>query len=93
MRSGGADIGLVARQLPVVYLENMLRFVADRLDPAGSAAATGARSPHLEFDVLWVRALLFAHGRYLRDNSNRFASAFRAVWKGLVDAEENIARM
>lgn len=88
-----ADVGLVSRQLPVVYLEKMLRFVADRLDPAGSSAAAGTRSPHLEFDVLWVRALLFAHGRYLRDHSMEYASAFRGIRKGLVDAEENISRM
>lgn len=88
-----ADVGLVSRQLPVVYLEKMLRFVADRLDPAGSSAAAGTRSPHLEFDVLWVRALLFAHGRYLRDHSTEYASAFRGIRKGLVDAEENISRM
>ncbi|KAI5123252.1 hypothetical protein M0805_001341 [Coniferiporia weirii] len=88
-----ADVALVARQLPPVYLEKMLRFVADRLDPAGGAGVGGSRSPHLEFDLLWVRALLFAHGRYLRDRSMEFASAFRAVWKGLVDAEQNISRI
>lgn len=81
-----ADISLVARQLPIVYLEKVLRFIAARLDPAG-------HSPHLEFDLLWVRALLFAHGRYLRDHSVDYASAFRGVWKGLVDAEQNISRM
>ena len=82
-----ADISLVSRQLPIVYLEKMLRFIAARLDPAAG------RSPHLEFDLLWVRALLFAHGRYLRDHSVDYASAFRGVWKGLIDTEQNISRM
>ncbi|THH11416.1 hypothetical protein EW145_g645 [Phellinidium pouzarii] len=88
-----ADIALVARQLPVVYLEKMLRFVADRLDPSGAAGVGGTRSPHLEFDLLWIRALLFAHGRYLRDRSTEYASAFRTVWRGLVDAEQNISKI
>lgn len=87
------DVSLVSRQLPVVYLEKMLRFVAERLDSGGNAGTGGSRSPHIEFDLLWVRALLFAHGRYLRDRSTEYASAFRVLWKGLVDAEQNISRM
>lgn len=42
------DIRLIARQLPVVYLPHMLRSVAEHLD----------QSPHLEFDLLWMNALL-----------------------------------
>ena len=87
------DVALLVRQLPVIYVEKMLRFVAERLDPGGSAGAGGSRSPHIEFDLLWVRALLFAHGRYLRDKSTEYASVFRALWKGLIDAEQNISRM
>ncbi|EJC97788.1 WD repeat protein [Fomitiporia mediterranea MF3/22] len=92
-----ADISLVTRQLPVVYLEKMLRSVAGRLDPSSSSVASDSsssmRSPHLEFDLLWARSLLFAHGRYLRDHSMEYASVFRALWKGLVDAEQSIARL
>lgn len=88
-----ADVNLVARQLPIVYLEKLLRFVGDRLDSAGVASPSGGKSPHLEFDLLWARALLFSHGRYLRDHSAEYSSTFRAMWKGLVDAEQSIARM
>lgn len=78
-----ADIRLVARQLPVIYLPAMLRAVADHLD----------RSPHLEFDLLWANSLLYAHGRYLRDRSTEFASVFRALQKVLVDSELSISRL
>ncbi|KAL5499177.1 PWP2 [Sanghuangporus vaninii] len=100
-----SDVKLVARQIPPVYLEKLLRFVAARLDPGPSPSAVAGingtmvdsggalRSPHLEFDLMWIRALLFAHGRYLRDHSTEYASAFRAVWKGLVDVEQNILRI
>ena len=77
------SIRLMARQLPVVYLSHMLRFVAEHLE----------RSPHLEFDLLWVNALLHAHGRHLRDRSGEFASVFRLVQKGLMDAEQSISRL
>ncbi|GJE96823.1 WD40 and Utp12 domain-containing protein [Phanerochaete sordida] len=78
-----ADVRLVARQLPVVYLAQMLRFVAEHLE----------KSPHLEFDLLWVNALLHAHGRHLRDRSGEYASVFRLVQKGLLDAEQSVNRL
>ncbi|KAM6503419.1 Quinonprotein alcohol dehydrogenase-like superfamily [Amanita muscaria] len=59
------DIRLVARQVPVVYVPQLLRFVGDHLE----------RSPHLEFDLLWTNTLLMAHGRYLKDRSGEHASA------------------
>lgn len=77
------DIRLLARQLPVVYLAQMLRFVAEHLE----------KSPHLEFDLLWVNALLHAHGRHLRDRSGEYASVFRLVQKGLMDAEQSVNKI
>ncbi|EIN08367.1 WD repeat protein [Punctularia strigosozonata HHB-11173 SS5] len=80
-----ADIRLIARQLPVVYVEQMVRFVADHLE----------KSPHLEFDLVWIRSLLTAHGRYLRDHSRsgEYASALRELKKGLADCETTIAKL
>ncbi|KAI0072933.1 WD40 repeat-like protein [Panus rudis PR-1116 ss-1] len=77
------DIRLIARQLPVVYLGTMLRFVGEHVE----------KSPHLEFDLLWITALLGAHGRYLRDRSGEFASVFRILQKGLFDSEYIISRI
>jgi len=77
------DIRLISRQLPVVYVPQLLRFVADHLE----------RSPHLEFDLVWANALLMAHGRYLRERSGEFASVFRALQKGLTNFEQSISRL
>ena len=77
------DIRLVACQLPLIYVPQLLRFVADHLE----------RSPHLEFDLLWVNALLMAHGRHLRERSGEFASVFRALQKGLGDFEQSLSRL
>ncbi|KZS87249.1 WD40 repeat-like protein, partial [Sistotremastrum niveocremeum HHB9708] len=74
-------IKLLARELPVVYLESMLRFVAQHLD----------QGPHLEFDLLWIHALLSSHGRHLRDHSTTFASTFRALQKGIVASQDSVA--
>ena len=77
------DIRLTARQLPVMYVPALLQFVADHL----------GRSPHLEFDLVWLNALLTTHGRYLRDRSEEHASVFRMLQKALVDLEQSISRM
>ena len=75
------DIRLVARQLPVIYVSPLLRFVADHLD----------KSPHLEFDLIWVNTLLMAHGRLLRDRSGEHASVFRVLQKGLGEFEHTFS--
>ncbi|KAJ7892933.1 WD40-repeat-containing domain protein [Mycena olivaceomarginata] len=77
------DIRLVARQLPVVYVPLLLRFVAEHL----------AKSPHLEFDLLWANTLLMGHGRLLRDRSAEYASVFRVLQKALADFEQSISRL
>ncbi|KAJ6487922.1 WD40-repeat-containing domain protein [Mycena sanguinolenta] len=77
------DIRLVARQLPVIYVPLLLRFVAEHLE----------RSPHLEFDLLWANTLLMAHGRLLRDRSAEYASVFRVLQKALTDFEQSISRL
>ncbi|THV01919.1 WD40 repeat-like protein [Dendrothele bispora CBS 962.96] len=77
------DIRLVSRQLPVLYVPSLLRFVAEHLD----------RSPHLEFDLLWANTLLMTHGRFLRDRSGEYASVFRSLQKALGDCEQSISRL
>ena len=78
-----SDVRLIARQLPVVYIMALLRFLAEHLD----------KGPHLEFDLLWVKETLLAHGRYLRDRSGEYASVFRTLTKGLVDVQKNISKL
>jgi len=78
-----SDVKLIVRQLPVVYITALLRFVAEHLD----------KGPHLEFDLLWVKEALLAHGRFLRDRSGEYASVFRALTKGLVDVQRNVSKL
>lgn len=77
------DIVFLARSLPVVYVEKMLRVVSEQLE----------KGPHLEFGLRWATALLMAHGRHLRDRTNEYASVLRALQKGLTDSERTIARL
>jgi periodic tryptophan protein 2 len=77
------DVKLIAKQLPKVYVPAMLRFVASHLEG----------SPHVEFDLIWVGALLTSHGRWLRERSGEFAAEFRAIQKGVADFSTSIARL
>jgi len=77
------DIRLIARQVPIIYVPQLLRFVGEHLE----------RSPHLEFDLLWVNTLLMTHGRYLKDRSGEFASVFRTLQKALGESEQSISKL
>ncbi|KAF9010038.1 WD40-repeat-containing domain protein [Cyathus striatus] len=77
------DVRLISRQLPILYVPMLLRYVAEHLE----------KSPHLEFDLVWANTLLMVHGRHLRDRSGEYASVFRTLQKSLSDFEQSIAKM
>ena len=78
-----SEIPLVARQLPEVYLQAFLGFVAGHLDD----------SAHMEFDLLWTGAVLTAHGRWLSQHRGEMAGVFRGLQKGLMRIESDVARL
>jgi periodic tryptophan protein 2 len=77
------EVRLVARQVPVLYLEQLLKFVAEHAE----------KSPHMEYDLMWIYALLSGHGRWLRDRSGQMASVLRSLQKGLLDYQEGVSTM
>ncbi|EOD52993.1 periodic tryptophan protein 2 [Neofusicoccum parvum] len=77
------DVALVVRDLPQVYLARLLRFVAAQAD----------ESPHLEFNLRWIEALLTSHGRVLKDRQGEFAPELRAVQKVVAKVQREVARL
>lgn len=77
------DVTLLVKELPVVYLSRLLRFVAHAAD----------ESPHLEFNLRWIEALLHAHGPYLKDHATPFASELRTVQKAIAKIQFELARL
>ncbi|CAG61586.1 uncharacterized protein GVI51_K09119 [Nakaseomyces glabratus] len=63
------QINSVCNQLPVVYVSRLLTFI-------GNFATT---SQHIEFNLLWLKALLIAHGSFMKQHEHMFSSATRAV--------------
>lgn len=63
------DIPLICNELPVVYVARILKFVGEY----------ALESQHLEFNLLWIKTILTAHGTYIAANKHQFSSALRAV--------------
>lgn len=77
------DATLLVKELPTVYLARLLRFVAQATD----------ESPHLEFNLRWIQALLHAHGPYLKDYATLFAPELRSVQKAIAKIQIELARL
>ena len=77
------DVILLVRKLPVVLLARLLRFVAQATD----------QSPHLEFNLRWIEALLREHGHYLKDRVSSFTSELRTVHKAVGKIQLELARL
>lgn len=69
------DIALVARELPTVYVARLFGFIGELL--------TKSESAHIEYNLIWVKALLAAHGKYINANKHEFALALRLIQRFL----------
>ncbi|SCU87928.1 LAMI_0D08064g1_1 [Lachancea mirantina] len=64
-----SEINIVSQSLPVVYVSRMLKFIGD----------FAVDSPHLEFNLLWIKALLSSHGAHVMNRKHEFSAALRAL--------------
>jgi periodic tryptophan protein 2 len=74
------DVPHVAKELPSKYLEQMLKFIAARVET----------SKHIEFHILWASQLFKYHTMYMKQNSGRLASSLRSLRKGVVLLREQL---
>ncbi|GAA93661.1 uncharacterized protein L969DRAFT_53454 [Mixia osmundae IAM 14324] len=77
------DVKIIARTLPAVYTEALLRFLATELEQA----------PRLEYNLRWAEAVLSARGSYLRTRSGESAATLRALQKSLSACQTSIAQL
>jgi periodic tryptophan protein 2 len=77
------DISLVVADLPAVYLSRLLRFVA----------TMAVESPHLEFNLRWLEAILRTHGRFIKDNKGQFEAEVRMVQRAVGSVRGELGRM
>lgn len=70
------DIRLVCGELPHVYVGRLLEHLGRRMN-------SGEGSQHIEFNLLWVKALLDSHGQYITSKKADFALGIRLVQRFL----------
>jgi len=78
-----SDIDLLVRDVPIVYLERLLRFVAQEADA----------SPHLEFNLRWIESLLRQHGRELKARQGEYAEVTRLIQRAITRLQGEIMKV
>lgn len=76
-------VDLVAVSLPDVYVDKMLDFCASKVES----------SPHLEFYLLWIQKLLFAHGPRLKQRSQAIMSTLRSLQRNVTRKFDDISKL
>lgn len=77
------DIALLVKDLPNVYLDRLLRHIAQQADA----------SPHLELNLLWLEALLKSHGAVLKQRQGEYAEVVRMVQRAIGKIQKDIMSM
>ncbi|KAK0720027.1 WD40-repeat-containing domain protein [Lasiosphaeris hirsuta] len=77
------DIGLVVDQFPIVYVARLLRYVAAQTE----------QSPHIEFCLLWIKALVDKHGAWLAANRAKVDIELRVVARAVSKMKDEIRRL
>lgn len=78
------DVARISAQLPEVYAEPLIRFIAGELEKG---------SRHVEFNLMWIDGLVAAHGRSLREKAAEVAATLRSLQKALQDCQVHIVKM
>lgn len=77
------DISLVVEEMPIVYVPRLLRFVAAQTE----------QSPHIEFCLLWIKALVDKHGAWLTANRGKVDVELRVVARAVTRMRDEIRRL
>ncbi|KAH9909867.1 WD40-repeat-containing domain protein [Xylariomycetidae sp. FL2044] len=77
------DISLVVEHFPTVYVPRLLRFVAAQTE----------ESPHFEFCLLWIKALVDKHGSWLTSNRSKVDVELRIVARAIARMQNEIRRL
>ena len=76
-------IDIIVHNLPSVYVDKMLSFVADQVE----------KSSHIHFYLIWCQKLLILHGPKLKQRSALIMPALRALQKNLTTKYECMGKV
>lgn len=77
------DIRIVAKELPTAYVGRLLRWVAQMTE----------ESPHLEFNLLWIEAVVSNHGQWIQANQSTLDAELRAVARAISRIQAELTRL
>jgi periodic tryptophan protein 2 len=77
------NVSLVVEELPVAYVPRLLRLVGMQTE----------ESPHLEFCLLWVQAILTSHGQWVRENRATVDAELRTVSRAVGRIRDELRRL
>jgi periodic tryptophan protein 2 len=77
------NVALLVEELPIVYVPRLLRFVALQTE----------ESPHLEFCLLWTKAILDSHGQWIGDNRGMVEAEMRTVHRAVGRIRDDLRRL
>jgi len=76
-------VQLIVQNLPEVYVEKLLPFLAERLDS----------SPHLQFYLHWCTQLLTTHGGRLKERSSSNMAVVHDLQKSILQKLLDLGKM
>ncbi|KAK6453871.1 WD40-repeat-containing domain protein [Scheffersomyces xylosifermentans] len=79
------DIKLVSSDLPIVYVDRLLGFIGNLL--------TKYENQHFEYNLLWIRSILSAHGKYINAYKHEFVSSLRLIQRFLGRVGKDVVKV
>ncbi|KAG2735365.1 hypothetical protein G9P44_001579 [Scheffersomyces stipitis] len=76
------DIKLVSSDLPIVYVNRMLAFIGNTL--------IKYENQHFEYNLLWIRSILSAHGKYINAHKHEFVSSLKLIQRFLAKVGKEV---
>lgn len=80
------DIPLVCGDLPTVYVTRLLEYLGAKVNKAQG-------SQHIEFNLIWVKATLESHGRYITQYKYECQPAVRMLQRFLARIAKDVANL
>lgn len=77
------EVSLVVADLPIVYVSRLLRFVAAQTE----------ESPHIEFCLMWIKAIVDNHGAWLTANRAKADVELRVVARAVSKMRDEVKRL
>lgn len=77
------EIDLIANDFPKVYLQRFFKFLSSIIED----------SPHIEFNLRWIKAVVSSHGPYMMSRKHEFAAVIRSTGKYVKRVNKDINKL